>query len=200
LSPRPSDSEEGAQERELLALLQAGHPQAQERLYKAYRRRLLVTAWHVLGFDDAEAEDAVQEAFIQALRALPRTQIHTSLYGWLNRICVLRCIDIIRGRRRSLAKDEADLELLTAEGASQRQQLDEQRQEGERRAAALRQTMLEMEEPCRSLLWQRDVEGLSYIDLAKRQSLALGTVMSRLSRCRENLKQKFLRREGEERP
>jgi RNA polymerase sigma-70 factor (ECF subfamily) len=183
-----------------LALLEAGHPQAQERLYKAYYKRLLITAWHVLGYDDAEAEDAVQEAFILAAEALPRTKIQRSLYGWLNRVCVLRCIDIIRARRRTLAQQEMDLELLSVPRAIAQVRDKDQDEDLSERLALLRLAVSKLEEPCRSLVQDRDLDGLSYIELAKKHGLALGTVMSRLSRCREALKKNVMRSERRSEP
>jgi len=183
-----------------LALLEKGDPQAHERLYRAYYKRLLATAWHVLGHEDAEAEDAVQEAFIQASEALTRTKIHTSLYGWLNRVCVLRCIDIIRARRKMLAKQEDKLEALSVSQAVDRVRRKSQDEEQDEKVQALRAAIDTLEEPCRSLVRDRDINGLSYIDLAKKHGLALGTVMSRLSRCRETLKKKVIRQERRSEP
>jgi RNA polymerase sigma-70 factor (ECF subfamily) len=200
LSPRLNSDADLALERELIALIEAGHPQAQERLYQAYSKRLLATARHVLGYEDAEAEDAVQEVFIQAAAALPRTKIHSSLYGWLNRVCVLRCIDIIRARRRSLAQQESSLEFLSLPAAiAQLRERDQDEDLGER-VLALRRAIESLDEPCRSLVRDRDIDGMSYIDLAKKHSLALGTVMSRLSRCREALKKKMIRQERRSEP
>jgi RNA polymerase sigma-70 factor (ECF subfamily) len=183
-----------------LALLEAGHPQAHERLYQAYYKRLLTTAWHVLGYEDSEAEDAVQEVFIQAAEALPRTKIHSSLYGWLNRVCVLRCIDIIRARRRMLAKQEISLEILAVPAAIAQLRDQDQDEALSEKVAALRQAIESLDEPCRSLVRDRDIMGLSYIELAKRHGLAIGTVMSRLSRCRETLKKKIIRQERRSEP
>jgi RNA polymerase sigma-70 factor (ECF subfamily) len=196
LSPRPTLSD--PLEEELLGLIGAGDPGALERLYAAYQKRLLLTAWHVLGYDDAEAEDAVQETFVHAMKGLARTEIHTSLYGWLNRVCVLRCIDIIRGRRRMLARQDDSLEALAMPLAQERRRRGEQDADDLERAGLLRRAVEGMDEPCRSLVRGRDIEGLSYADLAVRHEVAIGTVMSRLSRCREALKKKLVRVMGRE--
>ncbi len=192
LRPKSSDPHEA----ELLALLESGQPQAQERLYLAYYKRLLATAWHVLGYDDAEAEDAVQETFMQAAAALPHTKIHTSLYGWLNRVCVLRCIDIIRARRKTLARQDENLEALDTPMAMARQRKQGQDDDLREEVEALRSAIDTLEEPCRGLVRDRDIEGLSYIALAKKHRLPIGTVMSRLSRCRETLAAKLKRQLG----
>ncbi len=188
---RPIDDE--SLERELLDLLVRKDPTALDRLYAAYQRKLLLTAWHVLGWDDAEAEDAVQETFIHAVQDLPKVEIHTSLYGWLNRVCVLRCIDIIRARKKMLTQQDTALEALTRPQAREKVRRQEQDDDEKTVVAQLHRAVDAMDEPCRSLVRDRDIEGLSYIDLAKKHQLALGTVMSRLSRCRETLKQKLLR-------
>lgn len=189
LSLRPTDNIE---EKALLRLLVQKDPEALERLYAAYQRRLLLTAWHVLGHDDAEAEDAVQETFIHAVKDLPRTEIHTSLYGWLNRVCVSRCIDIIRGRRKMLARQSENLEVLGLALAHAKDRNREQDEESRLAIERVHRAVALLDEPCRSLVHDRDIDGVSYIDLAKKYQLALGTVMSRLSRCRETLKKKLL--------
>lgn len=191
MSSRPIDEE--SLEKELLALLARKDPKAMERLYEAYQRKLLLTAWHVLGWDDAEAEDAVQETFIHAEKSLGDVAIHTSLYGWLNRVCVLRCIDIIRGRKKMLAKQDATLEALTLSQAREKVRRKEQDEEQVARVDQLHRAVDSLAEPCQSLVRDRDIHGLSYIEIAKKHQIAIGTVMSRLSRCRETLKQKLLR-------
>ena len=196
MSSRPID--EDSLERELLALLTRRDPHALERLYEAYRRKLLLTAWHVLGWDDAEAEDAVQETFIHAARTLPYVSIHTSLYGWLNRVCVMRCIDIIRARRRMLARQDDALEAMTLPQARERVRHQEQDEEQAARVEQLHRAVAGLAERCRGLVQDRDIDGLSYIDIAKKRQIAIGTVMSRLSRCRESLKKKLLRLQRKE--
>lgn len=186
-------------EKELLALLAHKDPTALERLYAAYRRKLLLTAWHVLGWDDAEAEDAVQETFIHASKTLAEVEIHTSLYGWLNRVCVLRCIDIIRARKKMLAKQDVTLEAMTQPQARERVRRQEQDDEEAAQVDQLHRAVASLDEPCQTLVRDRDILGLSYIDIAKKHQIALGTVMSRLSRCRETLKQKLIRLQRKER-
>lgn len=161
-------------------------PQAFDALYNAYYRKLRATTIHFLGHQDPEGEDMVQETFAVALAKLPTTRIQTNLYGWLNRVCTLHCFELLRQRKRVLAVDQEGLLDALAlndrsmEEASGRIEVDEG-------LAALRAAVAALGAPCRDILRLRHVEGLSYADVSKRLKLPLGTVMSRLKRCRDAL-------------
>ena len=77
----------------------AGDEMAMERLVRTHNRLLYRTARAIL-LDDDEAEDAVQEAYIRAFRALPRFQGNIALSTWLVRIVANECFS----RRRRLAR------------------------------------------------------------------------------------------------
>jgi RNA polymerase sigma-70 factor (ECF subfamily) len=183
-SPYPKSSQA---ETEFVARLKAGDGAAQSRLYNENHRRLYATAVHFLGYQDPEAEDVVQEAFVRALKGIERFRAESGLYTWLNHICVNLCFDRIRARRRNLLKEQADLELMSADLARQRDRSGQEQKREEARLGLLRRAVESMEEPCASLVRLRDMEGLSYAEVAKSVKIPMGTVMSRLSRCRKKL-------------
>jgi RNA polymerase sigma-70 factor (ECF subfamily) len=92
------------------------------------------------------------------------------------------------------------LELLSVPRAIAQVRDKDQDEDLSERLAMLRLAVSKLEEPCRSLVQDRDLDGLSYIELAKKHGLALGTVMSRLSRCREALKKNVMRSERRSEP
>lgn len=94
-------------EAELLERAREGDPAAFNGLVRAHQRRVYACAFQMLG-DSGEAEDAVQETFLRAWRAIARFEGGSQLSTWLYRICVNVCLNAIRRRRRVDASDIAD--------------------------------------------------------------------------------------------
>lgn len=103
------DAAARAQEEEArwLARAQEGDRAAFGRLVRMHQRRVYACALQMLA-DPGEAEDAVQETFLRAWRAIGRFQGSSQLSTWLYRICVNVCLNTIRRRRRVDASDIAD--------------------------------------------------------------------------------------------
>jgi RNA polymerase sigma-70 factor (ECF subfamily) len=103
----PGESDEGpAAEARLLRDAQAGDPAALERLVAGHKRPLFALCYGLLGHAE-DAEDAVQETFLRALRALPRFRGDATLRTWLFRIAVNTCLNWKRNRSRDPASDRA---------------------------------------------------------------------------------------------
>jgi RNA polymerase sigma-70 factor (ECF subfamily) len=100
--PSP-DASEGA----LLQAAQEGDKRAFGRLVRMHQRRVHACALKMLG-DRGEAEDAVQETFVRAWRALDRFDGRSKLSTWLYRICVNVSLNVIRRRKRVSAADVDD--------------------------------------------------------------------------------------------
>jgi RNA polymerase sigma-70 factor (ECF subfamily) len=183
------------EERDLVRRVLESAPGAADEFVLRYRKRIHAVSLAILGFRDPEAEDAVQETFLAALAGLKNFEFRSSLYTWLNQICVRFCYKRIRERARTALGTQADLaELLGREaGAGQEAQAEGLRDE---RLAWLREALASMEGACRKLLSMRDLEGSSYGAISRSLKVPIGTVMSRLSRCREKLKKVALRRFG----
>lgn len=94
-------------EAELLAAAQQGDKRAFGRLVRAHQRRVYACAVKMLG-DGGDADDAVQETFVRAWRALPRFDGRSQLSTWLYRVCVNVCLNHIRKRKRHDASDIGD--------------------------------------------------------------------------------------------
>ncbi len=189
-APATKDAEVPAEERELLARLRAGDPAAEAWLLEAHRERLYRAAVHFLGWQDPEAEDLVQETFVQALKGLPAFEGRSRLYTWLNQICARLCFKRIRQRQRLLLGVEDDLRRtlqLSARGDDALHQLLDQERRG-----LLQRALLGLKARCRELIERRDLRGQAYAVAARELKLPLGTFMSRLARCREGLKERIL--------
>jgi len=171
-----------------------GDPEAQRTFDLTYRSRIYRACCHVLGYQDAEAEDVVQETFLAALQQLPSFQFRSSLYRWLHQIAMYKCFRVIRGRRRQVATLSEEMEGFSREQALG---LHSAGEADGRRKDLLEAVLAERDalgEPCRDLLKRRGEQGLTYGQLAEALKVPVGTVMSRLARCLQALRERLSRR------
>jgi len=179
-------------DRELVQRLLAKDEKAQQYFFNTYWNKLYKACVYVLGHKDPEAEDVAQEAFIVALRKLPEFEFRSTLHHWLFRICTFLCYERIRLRKKRLVQLQENIDNLPhsvqAEHGRRREEDTEQKRMIE---LVARQRDL-MGDPCRSLLRLRDEEEESYSSIAETLKVPIGTVMSRLARCKEALKKLVL--------
>jgi len=177
----------GADPPGLLERLRAGDPRAFEELVIAYQHRVFGVALRMLG-SRAEAEEIAQEVFLRAHRAVADFRGDARLGTWLYAIASRLCLNRLASPDRRLARGDevlADVAAPTpdAAAAAERAELD----------AALRAAIAELPEDRRLVLVLRDIEGLSYEEIAEALALEPGTVRSRLHRARLQLKEKLER-------
>lgn len=186
------------EDRELVQKLIAKDPEAESYFFHTYKEKLYQACVYLLGYQDPEAEDIAQEAFIVALRKLPEFEFRSSLYRWLYRICVFLCYKRIRSRKRQVTLLDEQLEDLSSPLALDREFQDEQKAQTQKVIQLIRSQRDLMGNLCRDLLKLRDEEEKSYGMIAEALKIPIGTVMSRLARCKEALKELVLRavREG----
>src|SRR5262245_59555686 len=98
-SPRPMDSLPDVDERRLVSGLRAREPQAFEQLVRAYGGYMLAVARRFL-FNEEDARQAVQDAFLAAFRSFATFDERASLGPWLHRIAINSALDKLRGKRR----------------------------------------------------------------------------------------------------
>jgi RNA polymerase sigma-70 factor (ECF subfamily) len=184
----------------LIARVQQGDTAAFGELVGRYQSRLYTLAYRMLGQRE-EAEDTVQEAFVQAFRALHRFRPGERFAPWIYRIATNLCIDALRKRRyRQLSLDSPVLEdadryrYVAGGGNSPEEELlaADLRRWLERAVGALPPNY-------RAVVVLRHVQGLSYQEIAAVLGVPLGTVKTRLFRAREILRRQ-LEAEGRERP
>ena len=179
-------------EKQLIADILAGDEDAKTRMVLEYRQRLYRVCAHCLGYQDAEAEDALQETFLAAFKGLPKFERRSSLITWLSHICANQCFLHLRKRKRTLVLQAEDLEKTLEASAHEAHRRGEETDRTDRRLKVVKEKIGLLNQPCREIITLRDVEGTDYVEIGKRLKLPLGTVMSRLSRCRETLKQLVL--------
>lgn len=173
---------------QFLDRLRAGDARAFEELVIAYQHRVFGIALRMLG-DAAEAEEVAQEAFLRAHRALAEfrgdAKLSTWLYAIVSRLCLTR---LGSGERRMVRQGEEALLRLRHEAGEPDVALEQSELE-----AALHRAIAELSEERRIVVILRDLEGLSYEEIAGILDLELGTVRSRLHRARMDLKDKLER-------
>jgi RNA polymerase sigma-70 factor (ECF subfamily) len=175
-------------ERELVQKILRGDEGAKGQFFTAFRERLYRNAVYLLGYHDPEAEDVVQETFLTAFEKLPEFEFRSSLATWLTQICIYKCHNRYRQRAKQLFQENTDLEVLLRSAAQDRDVVRDQ-EEGKRRKLDIIRTCLErISRECREMVALRDFEGKSYAEIGKSLKVPLGTVMSRLSRCKRTLK------------
>jgi RNA polymerase sigma-70 factor (ECF subfamily) len=174
---------------------QRGDRDAFKTLFERYHRRAYALAIGVLRHQ-ADALDVVQDAFIKAHKHLVRFEGNSSFYTWFYRIVMNLAIDHLRKQRRvkPVELDEARLEsegddLLLPRilgGNPGRALLDKQIR------GRIDQALDELSDNHRSVLVMRELEGLSYEDMAQAMSCSKGTIMSRLFHARRNMQKRLL--------
>lgn len=192
---RPSG--DAGDDRELVARAQKGDRAAFRVLFERYSRRAYSLAFGVVRNPD-DALDVVQDAFIKAHRHLDKFEGQASFYTWLYRIVMNLAIDHIRKNRRQKVVDFSDGTLdengigedslipRIIGGNPGRALLD--REIRDRIATALD----ELSDNHRAVLVMRELEGLSYEEMAQVMGCSKGTIMSRLFHARRNMQKRLV--------
>lgn len=181
----------------LVERVQAGDREAFGLLVAKYQRKLMRLVSRFIR-DPAEAEDVTQEAFIKAYRALPAFRGESAFYTWLYRIGVNTAKNwlIANNRRTPTTTGAAGVDSEEAEGYDEGELLRDtdtperllmSRQIGDTVNAA----MEALPEDLRTAIALREIEGLSYEEIAKAMDCPIGTVRSRIFRAREAIAQKL---------
>ncbi|MCW2985036.1 MAG: polymerase sigma factor, partial [Conexibacter sp.] len=164
---------------QLVALFRAGHDEAFGTIHDRYRQRLFAYARQMLGGSRSDAEDVLQDVFMRAYDALRSDGRHVALRAWLYRVAHNRCIDQLR-RPQPAAEDIYDLN----RGVEADPTTAAERREDLRRLIADVRALPEQQ---RSALLMREMEGLSYNELAGALGVTVPAIKSLLVRARVGL-------------
>jgi RNA polymerase sigma-70 factor (ECF subfamily) len=169
------DDERGAEDHLLIQRFRAGEETAFEQLVERYYQRIDRLAQQLVRHPMV-AEDITQEVFLRAYRALPRFRGEASLYSWLYRITVNLCFNYLRRQAHRLdAAQDAEVSALPA-AADPSVVLETQERE-----RLIRGAIDMLPSHYRIAIILRDLEGLSYQDIADILDIPLGTVKSRIN-------------------
>lgn len=173
-------------ERELIACLQKRDEAAFEELIRQYEKKVYTLCFRMCG-NSEDAEEAAQDAFLALWRGIDRFRQESSLSTWIYRLATNACIDTLRRRKKqsgSVSLDDEELFVDAVDTSPQPQETVEHRETQK----LLQEGLSALPEEYRKVLILREIEGLSYTEIAESASIELGTVKSRISRGRSLLR------------
>ena len=178
----------------LVDRVKRGDKKAFDLLVSKYQRKLMRLVSRFV-YDQAEAEDVVQEAFIKAYRALPQFRGDAAFYTWLYRIGINAAKNylVTQGRRVPIST-EADVEEgeYHDEGGRLREiNTPESMLATKQIAETVNLAMEALPAELRTAITLREIEGLSYEEIAVLMACPIGTVRSRIFRGREAVAEKL---------
>ena len=179
------------QEQQWIAAAQKGDHAAFEQLLLQYQQKIYHLALRTCG-DPHDAEEATQEAFLAAWKNLPAFRGESSFSTWLYRLTVNACNDLFRKNKAStlqvpLEDEESALQVPDhAPGPEEQVQRQETRQ-------AVQDALQQLSPEHRQVLLLRELQQLSYDEIARVLDMDLGTVKSRIHRARNQLREILLK-------
>ncbi|HEX7787843.1 MAG TPA: sigma-70 family RNA polymerase sigma factor [Methylomirabilota bacterium] len=171
-------------ERGLMAKVARGDQAAFADLAQCYSGKMLAVAGRLLG-SRADAEDAVQRAFLQCYAGAAGYDARWAVSTWLYRILTNICVDELRRRATRTAHDDGSAAMLSAASSNHRPPaayLD------------LHRALARVPREARILLALRYVDGLSYGELARIRGISINTVKSQLARGKALLRDELGKR------
>jgi RNA polymerase sigma-70 factor (ECF subfamily) len=170
---------------DLIGLALAGDRSAFSLLVQRYQDRLFAAMLQVTGSSE-EAEDVVQDAFVRAFLKLDTFQNNSQFFTWLYRIAFNSALSRIRRRRGTTSLDQAretvGEEPVDSIGAPDERMLRDER------VRMVQAALQRLSEDHRAILVLREMEDYAYEDIAEILQISIGTVRSRLSRARSQLR------------
>lgn len=194
--PQPAAVDVDAQ---LVRQVQLGDQRAFEMLVVKYRRRIERLIARMVRDVDL-VEDLAQETFIKAYRALPNFRGDSSFYTWLYRIAVNTAKKALMQMHRDPTVSESALLKGSDDDDDARPTVDQNLADGETPESALASRQIadtvnraieSLSEDLRQAIVLREIEGMSYEDIAQLMGCPIGTVRSRIFRARDTISQKL---------
>jgi RNA polymerase sigma-70 factor, ECF subfamily len=172
----------------LVRRVQRGDKGAFDALVLKYQHKVVKLVMRYVR-NPAEAEDVAQEAFIKAYRALPQFRGDSAFYTWLYRIAINTAKNAVVSRDRSPVDYDLDLQNSDESYDMQSRLKDSETPEGLVLTDEIRGTVNSaidaLPEDLRTAIVLRELEGLSYEEIAAAMECPVGTVRSRIFRARE---------------
>jgi RNA polymerase sigma-70 factor (ECF subfamily) len=181
-------------DQQLVERVQRGDKAAFDLLVVKYQRKIFRLLSRLIR-DTAEIEDVAQEAFVKAYRALPNFRGDSAFYTWLYRIGINTAKNylVAMGRRAPTSTEFDSEDAETFEDGDQLRDVNTPEAEllSKEIAQTVNDTMQQLPEELRTAITLREIEGLSYEDIAAFMNCPIGTVRSRIFRAREAIAEKL---------
>ncbi|MBY5985053.1 RNA polymerase sigma factor RpoE [Halomonas sp. DP5Y7-2] len=178
-------------DQQLVARAQKGDTRAFDLLVKKYQHKILGLIGRYIN-DHAEVQDVAQEAFIKAYRALGKFRAESAFYTWMYRIAINTAKNhlVSRGRRPPGSDlDINDAEVLDMSGRLADIETPEASIARDQLESAVFEAIENLPDDLRTAITLRELDGLSYEDIAQIMQCPVGTVRSRIFRAREAVDQ-----------
>ena len=194
MTTQPEQSNEASSDVALVAGIARNDPQAIRLVTQRNNQRLFRAAWGILK-NRAEAEDAVQEAYVRAFTAIGRFNGLSSLSTWLTRIVINEALMRKRSAKRRAAALNASSVVVIDEyrerlmGSPERRATPEQDMMRAQLAKLLEGAVAQLPEAYRLVFMLREIEGLSVEETAEALQILPQTVKTRFLRARRSLQQ-----------
>ena len=177
----------------LVERVQRGDKKAFDTLVLKYQLRIMKLVSRYIR-DHSEVQDVAQEAFIKAYRALPRFRGDSAFYTWLYRIAINTAKNylVARGRRMpSVDIDAQEAEQFEGAEGLKEYATPEQLALKDEIEKTIFSAMEQLPDDLRTAITLREIEGLSYEEIAETMDCPIGTVRSRIFRAREAVDNKL---------
>ena len=186
--------QESESDKVLVKRVQQGDKRAFDLLVLKYQHKILILVSRYVN-DNGEIQDITQEAFIKAYRALPNFRGESGFYTWLYRIAINTAKNhlVSRGRRPPATDVDIDnSENYEVQGVLKDSAGPEELLHRDEVQSAVFSAIKQLPEDLRVAVTLRELEGLSYEDIAEVMDCPVGTVRSRIFRAREAIDKKVM--------
>lgn len=186
---QPPESDRPARLAEERAWVEAaldGDNKAFGKLVERYQKKVYGLAFGILR-NREDAWDVAQDAFVKAYKNLSTYEGNAAFYTWLYRITYNLSLDVLRSKGRRATEELTEQTQEAAGDDSPRPEHPSETAERRELAEVVTQAMSKLTEKHRAIIVLREIEGLSYEEMADVLQISKGTVMSRLFHARRNL-------------
>jgi RNA polymerase sigma-70 factor, ECF subfamily len=176
----------GMTEAEAIQLCRSGNPMGLKTLYELHREKVYRLSWRMLGAPH-DAEDAVQEVFLKVFRTAEQWRGDSAFSTWLYRMTSNHCLDVLRRKKvvNFASLDAEDAEGRKFEPADPK---DKTGRGGKALCPLVARSLEILPAAQRACLLMREMEDLSYEEIAGALKMNLGTVKSNIHRAKTALK------------
>ncbi len=174
-------------DQQLVVRVQQGDKSAFDLLVRKYQHRIAKLVSRYV-YDRSEVEDVTQEAFIKAYRAIKGFRGESAFYTWLYRIAINTAKNylVAQGRRPSIADVETEEAEASDIGTNLRDATTPERHLlADEIGRTVERVLATLPEDLRTAVTLREIDGLSYEEIAEVMGCPIGTVRSRIFRARE---------------
>ena len=184
---------DNATDKEIIERVKSGEKEAYDLLVLKYQQRVINLISRFVK-NHSDALDVSQETFIKAYRALPNFRGESAFYTWLYRIAVNTAKNHLTVQSRKITKsdyDVAEIEQIEGNMSLTEQTTPESLLAKDELQETILKTIENLPEDLKSAIMLREIEGLSYEEIAEVMECPVGTVRSRIFRAREMIDSKI---------